>query len=397
MQLVEQHVINKNHRCWQEVDSAAFASKNLYNLANYYMRQNFFKTKGALSFSSLYAAVKGSDDYKSLPRKVSNSILIRLKQDWKSYFKAKKEYRKNPEKFLGKPKIPGYKDKTSGRNILIYDIQAISKRSLKEGVIKPSGLGLEVKTHQKNVDCVRIIPKKTHYVLEVVYTQPETPAQVNPDWIAGVDIGLNNLAAIASNKPGFIPLLVNGRPLKSQNQFYNKKKAALQSRLDDPKYQTSRRIESLADRRQRRISHYLHTASRRLIDRLVKERIGTLAIGKNDGWKQEISIGKRNNQNFVFVPHARFIDLLIYKAQLVGIEVMVTEESHTSRCSFLDLEPIKKHEQYMGKRIHRGLFRSAKGQLINADVNGAFNIMRKVAPKAFADGVEGIAVCPKWL
>ena len=397
MQLVEQHVIDKNHQCWQEVDSAAFASKNLYNLANYYMRQNFFKTKGALSLSSLYAAVKGSDAYKSLPRKVSNSILIRLKQDWKSYFKAKKEYRKNPEKFLGKPKIPRYKDKTNGRNILIYDIQAISKRSLKEGVIKPSGLGLEVKTSKKNVDCIRIIPKKTHYVVEVVFTQPETPAQVNPDWIAGVDIGLNNLAAIASNKPGFVPLLVNGRPLKSQNQFYNKKKAALQSRLDDPKQRTSRRIESLTDRRHRRINHYLHTTSHRLIDRLVKEQIGILAIGKNEGWKQEIGIGKRNNQNFVFVPHARFIDLLAYKAELVGIEVIVTEESHTSRCSFLDLEPIKKHEQYMGKRIHRGLFRSSKGRLINADVNGAYNIMRKVAPKAFADGVEGIAVCPKWL
>jgi putative transposase len=405
MQLVERHVLNPNHPCWGEIDSAAFASKNLYNLANYQMRQNFFETGKVFSLSQLYSAVKDSDDYKSLPRKVSNSILINLKQNWKAYFKAKKEYKTHREKFTAMPnmpKIPGYKPKMSGRNLLIYDLQAIRKKSLKNGMIKPSGLNLSVKTNQnqKAIDCVRIIPKKTHYVVEVVYTQPEQPEQpvdVNPNWIAGCDIGLNNLAAITSNKPGFDPLLVNGRPLKSLNQYYNKVKATLQSQLDDPEDGTSHRIESLTDRRTRRINHYLHTASRRIIDVIVTERIGTLVIGKNDGWKQSITLGKRNNQNFVSIPHARFVSMLSYKAKLQGIKVIEIEESYTSKCSFLDLEPIEKHESYMGQRIHRGLFRASDGREINADINGAFNIIRKVAPNAFADGVEGVAVRPKWL
>jgi Probable transposase. len=122
---------------------------------------------------AIYARVSSSDDdYKSLPRKLSNSILINLKQNWKAYFEAKKEYKTHPEKFTAKPKIPRYKPKIDGRNLLIYDLQAIGKKSLKKGIIKPSGLNLEVKTNQKAVDCVRIIPKKTHYVVEVLYTHP---------------------------------------------------------------------------------------------------------------------------------------------------------------------------------------------------------------------------------
>jgi putative transposase len=265
-------------------------------------------------------------------------------------------------------------------------------------LVKPSGLSLEIQTKQADYDMVRIIQRKTHYVVEVVYSQLETQADLNEDWIAKVDIGLNNLAAVASNKPGFVPLLVNGRPLKSINQFYNKQKADLQSQLDDGTGRgTSARIQRLTDKRNRRIDHTLHTQSRRMIDSLVKERIGTLGIGKNDGWKQEINIGKRNNQNFVSIPHARFIEMLSYKAKLVGIKVKILEESYTSKCSFLDLEPIEKHEEYVGRRVHRGLFSACDGRWINADVNGAYNIVRKVAPNAFADGVEGIAVCPKWL
>lgn len=397
MQLVEQHVIDKTHPCWKEIDDAAFASKNLYNLANYQMRQHFFDTGRVLSMKKLYAAVKESDAYCGLPRKVSNWVLKTLKKNWTGYFKAKKEWEKNPDKFTGKPQIPKYKDKETGRNVLYYEQGAISrKKEVKEnGIVKLSGLTLLVHTKRAKYDLVRIVPQKTHYVVEIVYTEPEQQADVNSSWIAGCDIGLNNLAAITSNKPGFVPLLVNGRPLKSINQFYNKRKAHLQSELDDPKYGTSHRIERLTDTRNRRVDQMLHTQSRRIVDLLIKEQIGTLAIGKNDGWKQEINIGQRNNQNFVSIPHARFIDMLTYKAQLVGIQVVITEESYTSKCSFLDLEPILKHDQYVGQRVHRGLFRASHGRLINADVNGAYNIIRKVSPNAFADGVEGVAVRPK--
>jgi putative transposase len=155
-------------------------------------------------------------------------------------------------------------------------------------------------------------------------------------------------------------------------------------------------MERLTTKRTRRINHYLHTASRRLINLLVQEGIGTLVIGKNAEWKQEVNMGKRNNQQFVCIPHARFIEMLTYKAELMGIQVLLTEESYTSKCSFLDKEPIRKQESYAGKRVKRGLFRAADGRFINADVNGSLNIIRKVAPEIF-EGVEGIVVCPARL
>jgi putative transposase len=130
------------------------------------------------------------------------------------------------------------------------------------------------------------------------------------------------------------------------------------------------------------------------LDWLVEKRIGTLVIGKNDGWKQAIDLGRRTNQNFVFIPHARFIQMLRYKAELAGIQVIVTEESYTSKCSFLDLEPVSKREVYAGKRVKRGLFRARSGLCLNADINGAYNILRKVVPNAFGNGIAGVVVHP---
>src|SRR6266704_340000 len=149
-------------------------------------------------------------------------------------------------------------------------------------------------------------------------------------------------------------------------------------------------------KRNRRVNAYLHTASRRIINLLVEEGIGRIVVGKNPFWNQEVEMGKKNNQEFVQIPHARFIEMLTYKAKLVGIQVILQEESHTSKCSFLDLEPICHHERYVGKRVKRGLFRSADGRRINADVNGSLNIMRKAIPDSFSgkQGIEGVAVRP---
>ncbi|HST87468.1 MAG TPA: IS200/IS605 family accessory protein TnpB-related protein, partial [Ktedonobacterales bacterium] len=200
-------------------------------------------------------------------------------------------------------------------------------------------------------------------------------------------------------KPGFVPRIVNGRPVKSINQFYNKRQAEVQSQLGET--HTSRRLERLTTRRTRRIDWYLHTASRRLIDLLVAEGIGTLVIGKNPLWKQHARLGRRGNQNFVSVPHARFIEMLTYKAELVGIQVIVTEESYTSKASFLDADPLPVYNaarsdqpRFSGRRVKRGLYRAADGRPINADVNGAYNIIRKVAPEAFAQGSRGCVVHP---
>jgi IS605 OrfB family transposase len=211
--------------------------------------------------------------------------------------------------------------------------------------------------------------------------------------IASIDIGLNNLATLTSNG-AFAPLILNGKPLKSINQFYNKKKAKLQAALKKEQ-KTSRRIQALTHKRNNKVKDYLHQSSRYVMNQLVSNQISVLVIGKNDQWKQEIALGSRTNQNFVQIPHATFIDQLKYKAQLVGIRVVLQEESYTSKCSFLDGESIQKHAEYQGKRIKRGLFRSKNGTVLNADVNGSANILKKAFPTAFNGyGIEGAVVHP---
>lgn len=395
MQLVEQHVVKRTDSRYQAIDHAAFASKNLYNAANYVIRQAFIHEGIYLCYEEMHARMKSHEAYKALPRKVSQQVLRLLHKNWVSFFKAIEAWKADPSQFLGRPCLPKYKDKQHGRNILVYTIQAISKPALAHGMIVPSGLPAMIETKHQNVDQVRIVPRAGYYVVEVVYEQAETQAEVDHSLYAGIDIGIDNLATLTSNKVGFMPRIVNGRPLKSINQYYNKRKAALQSILKDTRF--TARMERITKKRTRRIDHYLHTASRRIIDLLVAEGIGTLVIGKNPHWKQEVKIGKRNNQQFVCIPHARFINMLSYKAQLVGITVLVTGESYTSKCSFLDLEPIGKHEQYVGKRVKRGLFRASTGQHINADVNGSYNIVRKVVPDAFGQRDRGCVVHPSRL
>lgn len=395
MHLVEQHVIDRNDPRYSIIDEAAFKSKNLYNAALYEIRQSFIHEGKYLTYHEVQKRMQSHEAYKALPAKVSQQILMVLDRNWKSFFEAMEAYNEDPSKFLGRPKLPKYKHKTEGRNILVYTIQATSKPGLKRGLVQPSMLPIEVQTKQKDVDQVRIVPRKGFYVVEVVYGKEVTQANVNLAYYAGIDIGMNNLVALTSNKPGFRSVLVNGRPVKSINQFYNKRKADLQSKLGHSG--TTKRMERMANKRNRRIGQYLHTASKRIIAVLVKEEIGVLVIGKNDAWKQKANMGKRNNQNFVQIPHARFIAMLTYKAELVGIRVEVTEESYTSKASFLDLDPlpVRKNSDETtytssGKRVKRGLYRASNGQYINADINGAGNIIRKVAPDAFqrAEGVE---------
>jgi putative transposase len=234
--------------------------------------------------------------------------------------------------------------------------------------------------------------------VEVVY-ELEVPENANleKNLVARIDIGVNNLAALTSNKIGFQPKLVNGRPLKAINQYYNKKKAGIQSNLarmdrkktspntDDKqgKRFLSREIRRMGVQRERRMENYLHTASSRIIKLLVKEKIGVLVIGHNKDWKQEANLGDQGNQNFVSIPFNKFIAQLTYKAQFHGIQVIQTEEAYTSKCSFLDEEELRKHPEYLGRRVKRGLFRASAGRKINADLNSSYNIIQKVFPNAF--------------
>ncbi|MEG4230303.1 transposase [Microcoleus sp. N9_B2] len=378
MQLTERHIIKSTEHRFAQIDELAFLSKNLYNAANYVIRQSFIYGWGYVSYNEMNRLMKSQVAYKAMQAKVSQQILMVLDKNWQSFFEAVKAYKTDFSKFTGRPKLPKYKDKVKGRNILVYTIQAISSKQLKKGIIKLSGTELSIKTKvNPNQICqVRLVPKCDSYVIEVIYDEPESTAS-NANSIASIDLGLGNLAALTSNQPGFIPLLINGRPLKSINQFYNKRKSRLQSQLKGNR-QTSPRIQGLTRCRNQKVDNYLHHASRVIVDHLVVNQIGTLVIGKNAQWKTEINLGKQTNQNFVSIPHSRLIEMLEYKARLVGITVIVQEESYTSRSSFLGLDPIpvygktEKEPVFTGKRISRGLYKTSTGRLINSDVNASY-------------------------
>lgn len=393
MILVERHIIKQSHQHWLSIDRLSFLSKNLYNAANYICRQYFFATGKKYSLTDLYHLIKDSVDYSALPTKVSKQIIKRLVSTWKSYFEAYKEWQQHPAQFLGKPRIPRYKDKIKGRNVVIYYHESVYKAELKKGVCHLSMSEIKIPTKVDNVVEVRLVPRATCYVVEIVYYKQEQEPSSSP-YVAGIDLGLTNLVALTSNQPGFRPILINGRPLKSVNQFYNKTKAQLQAQLDEER-KTSKRIQSLTAYRNRYVDNYLHNTSRRVVNLLQESEIGILVIGKNENWKQNLNIGKRNNQSFTQIPHARLIDQIAYKCQLAGILVVVTEESYTSKTSALDLETPRKHNTYLGKRVKRGLFESQSGIKVNADVNGSLQITRKVFPNAYTvEGIASAAVAP---
>lgn len=374
MQLVEQHIIKKNDDRYKILDEVCFKSKNLYNATLYEIRQHFFNTKQFLNWFSIDKMFKErkQDDYYSLPCKVSQQTLKLLNQNFKSFFSLLKK-----KNYTKKKSIPKYLDKSKGRFVAVYTNQAISKKALRNGIIQLSGTDFKIKTKVdgNSINQVRIVPKNSYYKIEVIYEVEEMEELEDNDKYAAIDLGVNNLATISFNDSK--PFIINGKPIKSINQFYNKRKAELQSKLSGNR-KTSNKINSITRKRNNKIKNYLHKASRCIVNHLVSNNVNTLIIGKNDNWKQETNIGKKNNQNFVSIPHSQFVEMISYKCKLVGIAVMITEESYTSKCSFIDNEEIKHHENYKGKRLKRGLFRTNKGKLINADLNGSLNIMRKV-------------------
>jgi putative transposase len=410
MQLVERHRVKKEDPRFAVIETAALASKNLYNQANYQIRQAYFHQGQYLPFAAVFHLVKGMDCYQALPAKVSNAILILLQKNGVSFFEAWEVSQTDPSAFTGRPRLPKDKDKARGRNILIYDIQALGKRAFKKtGKLIPSGLPIEIDTcltEWRQVKQVRMVPRPDGYMVDVVYEQQEEQAEVDKKLVAALDLGVTVLAAITSNAPGFVPRLVSGKPLKSLNQHSNKRRAQHQSRLSHEKRFTSRRLDRLTTKRNRRVDSYLHMASRRILDLLVEEGIGVLVIGKNALWKQEVQMGRTNNQSFVQIPHARFIDQCMYKAKLVGRRVLIQEESSTSKASVLDSDPIPTYQTnrsekpvFSGTRIARRWYRASDGTIIHADSNGSGNMLRKSNSDLLqlGRGGAGAAVRPRRL
>jgi putative transposase len=384
IQLVEKHIIRREDDRFALLDKAAFAAKNIYNAANYQLRQAFFFEKRRLSYNQQEKGFKKHHllPDQQLPTKIVQQVLMQLHRDWDSYAAAASEYQTNPRKFRKPPRLPRYKDKATGRAIVVFTDQAISAAALKKGEIVLSGLNVSIKTRQRIIDQVRVVPHSSHYVIEVVYSVPVKTAALDFGLYAGVDIGLNNLAALTSNKPGFAPFLVNGRPLKSINQFYNQRRAELKGLLVSGQ-STSQRLEALSDKHNRRIDALFHLASRYIVDMLVREGIGNLVIGKTAASKP-IANADSHMVDFAPIPYTRFTQMLVYKAQLVGIHVLTVNESYTSKVSFVDREPVLKQTEYRGERIKRGLYKTSTGKVINADLNAAYNIVRLMLPTAFS-------------
>ena len=377
MKLVEQHIIKSNNPVYKELDNLCFLSKNLYNQALYRIRQQFFKNKTFKNYYELNRELHDENqiDYRALPANTSQQILKLANQNYNSFFQCLNKQIKNI-------KIPKYLDKDKGRQVVIYNHMFLSKNFLEKGIIKLPKSNLQFKTKQKNIRQVRIVPKNNYIVLEVIYEENAKGLLKDNKRYMSIDLGIDNLASCSSNVTN--SFIINGKPVKSINQFYNKKKAKLQSELEiKNKKKSSKQIQNLTLRRNNKIKDYFHKASRYIVNQLVNQSINTLIIGKNDGWKQETNLGVINNQKFTGIPHQMFINQLKYKCQLEGINVIEQEESYTSKVSFFDNDyiPVYKQDDELfkpsGKRIKRGLYKTKDCLKINADINGSLNIMRK--------------------
>lgn len=316
-------------------------------------------------------------DYRSLPyTQCSQQILRQLDKQYLSFYRAIKSSKMKGKKV----RIPKYKDKTNGRNIVIYTNQCFK---LKDNIltIKVNDKDKICLTTDLNVQTIRIIHRGNHIVIELIYNKEYELKEDNKRY-AAIDLGLDNLATLASNVCQ--SNIYDGKKIKCINHFYNKKKASLQSKLEQNKH-ISKRIKRINYRRNNKIKDYMHKVSRLIVEYMETNKLNTLFVGKNTGWKEGVNIGKTNNQNFASIPYNMLISMLDCKCKLSGIRCIAINEAYTSKCSFLDNEHIGKHDVYYGKRTKRGLFVSSNGNIINTDINGSFNIMRQGIEKCNCD------------
>lgn len=377
--LSERHIISPSHPYFSECDHLTFLGKNLYNATLFYQRASFFKK----DFQNYYAVNRvftheNQMDYRALPTKVSKQVQMLVDKSFKSYFALVKKKVKG--EYDSSVRIPRYLHKTKGRCTLPYPKDALSLK--KEGMVKFSKTGIKIKTkvEKERIQGARIVPKGNHFVIEILYKK--TKKELVSDTIqkvAFIDPGLDNLMTVTSN--AFSPILYSGKSLKSMNQLANKKLAQVKSVLSKRGLDNSPLLISIYNKRDRRIKDCLHKLSTHLVNQFVSHKIDTVIFGHNVGQKQDIKLGSVTNQNFVQIPFYQLISLLQYKCELQGIRFIATEESYTSKCSFLDLEEVTKQKEYLGKRVKRGLFQTKEGVLINADVNGSLNIGRKYLTK----------------
>ena len=407
MKLTERHIITKYHPNFKECDDLCFKSKNIYNRSLYLIKEELKENKYDV-LDKLFNYMKLEDCFKELPMKVATATTIQIQKIYKSFFKSMIDYGKNRSKYKNKPEQPNYLNKIKGRFIISYNYQTISKKVFKKASkIKLSGTNIEFTTKLKDfetIDCVRIVPRLNQYVIEVCYNFTEKTQVRDNKRYGSIDLGVSNLATFTSSIKGFTPLIFNGKPLKSVNQYYNKKMSLMKSNLElVNKRKSSKKLRLLTNKRNNKVDNYLHKASKEIVKTLIINNMSKLVIGKNDGWKFEAKMSKQSNQNFIQIPHSRFIQMLEYKCEKEGIRVIIQEESYTSKASFLNLDVIPIYDKsndtahvFSGYRKSRGLYKiKSEGRSINADINGSYNILRKAIPNVFTNGIEGFVVNPK--
>lgn len=336
------------------------------------------ETNGFISNAYFLAwYLKDFEVYKQMPFSTSAQICIQmLCSDWKAFYASIKLWKVKPELFLGKPKPPGYCDKETGRFWVSLTYQNIKVDNNNYIELPKAFSGIKVKARHTDIKQVRITTTKNQIKVQLLYKQEEKKKTSNKA-IMGIDLNVDNLTAIAFSNNA-TPIIIDGKPLKSNNQWYNKEKARLQkiAKKDNDRDETNR-MSRLTQRRNNKVKDYLHKVSCMVVDLAIQNNIGTIVIGNNQGWKQEVNLGKKNNQNFVGIPYLTLIEKITYKASLVGIKVEIVDEAYTSGTSYLDGEmPIPEHYNKK-RRKTRGCFRSNSGELINADINGAYQIIKK--------------------
>ena len=320
----------------------------------------------------------------SINSKIVQDIVRKLNFDWNSYWALLKLVKnKQYDKQIN---IPKYKKQY---NLVEYENQVLSKKKLKLGFIGTDKMqqGIKISNFHKdlNCKCFRIFYKNNNFVCELIYEKEINDQTSSIGKVASIDMGLENLFTIAFNynKKG---ISFKGTKLKSINQYFNKEKAKLQSLLPKNEY-CSKRILHLFYKRKEQLRNVIGYYSNRLMELLVNEGISTLVIGHNKNWKDKINICKVNNQNFVSIPFNKIIDIIKYKAEDLGIKYIEQEESYTSKASFLDNDNIPTFNEvnekptFSGKRISRNLYQTKNNQIIDADLNGALNIMKKANVK----------------
>ncbi|WP_390197961.1 RNA-guided endonuclease InsQ/TnpB family protein [Vibrio olivae] len=370
--MVDRHIIKDNR-----FEDICLKSGLLYNYVLYLVRQGIFNKEYLKEYDlSTKLGRENQFDFRQLPASVSQQVVGQVFKSVNSWIKLKSDFDRNPDKYNNhRPHLPKYKEGKK-QNMVVFT--TFSCRVKDDGYIHFVKNVIEpIKTNVKKDELkqVRIVPQATCYVVEVIYERKETDLNLDKDNFLSIDLGLNNLCSCISNV-GIKPFIINGKVIKSLNRWYNKKKARLMSYVGDNG--TSRRIRRISLYRNCWIDDKMHKISKYIVNFCVSNNIGRIIIGLNKEWKQEINIGRRNNQHFVSIPHSKLIDKIMYKAKLLGIEVVTHEESYTSKIDHLAFEEMKYQDNYLGKRKRRGLFQSSIGKLINADINGAIGIARKV-------------------